>query len=178
MEGNAILTSATAAVLTVLLLAEGVTILWIGGLVSVHMFVGLVLIPPVLLKLASTGYRFVRYYAGTRTYREKGPPPLPLRLLAPVLVAATAGVFVTGVWLLLLGRRSDQLLLFHKAAFIVWGGVFAIHFLAHLPRVIRSLRADWSGVRRRAVPGTGSRGCSSPPRSAPVSRSPYRCSVR
>ena len=52
------------------------------------MFVGLLLIPPVVLKLASTGYRFVRYYAGARAYREKGPPPLPLRLLAPVLVAS------------------------------------------------------------------------------------------
>ena len=73
-EGNEILTSATAAVLTVLLLAEGITILRMGGLVSVHMFIGLVLIPPVLLKLGSTGYRFVRYYTGARAYREKGPP--------------------------------------------------------------------------------------------------------
>ena len=157
-EGNAILTSATAAVLTVLLVGEGITILRIGGLVSVHMFVGLLLIPFVVLKLASTGYRFVRYYAGARAYREKGPPALALRLLAPVLVATTAGVFVTGVWLLLLGDRSDQLLLIHKVAFIVWGGVFAIHFLAYLPRVIRSVRADWGGVRRQAVPGTGLRG--------------------
>ena len=157
-EGNEILTSATAAVLTVLLVGEGITILRIGGLVSVHMFVGLLLIPPVVLKLASTGYRFVRYYAGARAYREKGPPALTLRLLAPVLVATTAGVFVTGVWLLLLGHRSDQLLLIHKVAFIVWGGVFAIHFLAYLPRVIRSLRADWGGVRRQAAPGTGLRG--------------------
>jgi hypothetical protein len=157
-EGNEILTSATAAVLTVLLVAEGITILRIGGLVSVHMFVGLLLIPPVLLKLASTGYRFVRYYAGARTYREKGPPPLPLRLLAPVLVAATAGVFVTGIWLLLIGHRSDQLLLVHKIAFVIWGGVFAIHFLAHLPRVIRSLPANWGAVRRQATPGTELRG--------------------
>jgi hypothetical protein len=157
-EGNEILTSATAALLTVLLVAEGITILRIGGLVSVHMFVGLLLIPPVLLKLASTGYRFVRYYAGARTYREKGPPPLTLRLLAPVLVAATAVVFVTGIWLLLIGHRSDLLLLLHKVAFIIWGGVFAIHFLAHLPRVIRSLRANWGTVRRQAVPGTGPRG--------------------
>ena len=48
-----------------------------GGLVSAHMFIGMVLIPPVLLKLASTGYRFVRYYTGSQAYRAKGPPPLP-----------------------------------------------------------------------------------------------------
>ena len=157
-EGNEILTSATAAVLTVLLAAEGITILRMGGLVSVHMFVGMLLIPPVLLKLASTGYRFVRYYTGARIYREKGPPPLALRLLAPVLVATTVGVFVTGVWLLLLGHRSDQLLMLHKITFIVWGVVFAIHFLAYAPRVVRFLRAEWGSVRRRAVPGTGLRG--------------------
>src|SRR5258706_11399021 len=61
-EGNEILTGATAAVLTILLVAEGITIVRMGGLVTVHMFVGMLLIPPVLLKFASTGYRFVRYY--------------------------------------------------------------------------------------------------------------------
>jgi hypothetical protein len=157
-EGNEILTSATAAVLTILLIAEGITILRMGGLVSVHMFVGMLLIPPVLLKLGSTGYRFVRYYTGARTYREEGPPPLALRLLAPVLVISTVAVFVTGVWLLLLGHRSDQLLLLHKASFIVFGVVFAIHFLAYAPRAVRSLRSDWGSIHRQAVPGTGLRG--------------------
>jgi hypothetical protein len=157
-EGNEILTTATAAILTVLLIAEGITIIRMGGLVSVHMFVGLLLIPPLLLKLGSTGYRFFRYYAGTRAYRQKGPPPLALRLLAPVLVVATVAVFVTGVWLLLLGHRSDQLLMLHKVAFIVFGVVFGIHFLAYAPRVVRSLRADWGKARRQAVPGAGLRG--------------------
>jgi hypothetical protein len=157
-DGNEILTGATAAVLTVLLVAEGITILRIGGLIGVHMFIGLVLIPPVLLKLASTGYRVVRYYTGAGAYREKGPPPLPLRLIAPVLVAATAGVFVTGVLLLLLGHRSDQLVLLHKITFVIWGVVFAVHFLAHLPRVIRILGPDWGAARRQALAGAGARG--------------------
>ena len=63
-EGNEILTGATAVVLTLLLIAEGVTIVLIGDLLSAHMFIGMALIPPVLLKLGSTGYRFARYYAG------------------------------------------------------------------------------------------------------------------
>ena len=41
----------------------------------------------------------------------------------------------------------------HKASFIVWGVVFAVHFLAYLPRVLRSLRADWGVARRAQVPG-------------------------
>ena len=43
----------------------------------------------------------VRYYTGARAYREKGPPALPLRMLAPVLVAATIGIFASGVALAL-----------------------------------------------------------------------------
>jgi hypothetical protein len=157
-EGNEILTSAAAAVLTVLLAVEGITIIRMGGLVSVHMFIGLLLIPPALLKLATVGYRFVRYYTGASAYREKGPPLLLLRLLAPVLVVSTVGVLATGVWLLLLGHRSDQVLQLHQIAFIVFGVVFAIHFLAYVPRMVRSLRADWGPVRRQAIPGTGVRG--------------------
>ncbi len=157
-EGNEILTTAAAAVLTVLLIAEGITILSIGGLLSAHMFIGIVLIPPVALKLGSTGYRFARYYGGSPTYRSKGPPPLPLRVLAPVLVVSTLGVFSTGVWLLLLGHKSDGVLFLHKATFVLWGAVFAIHFLAHTPRMLRSLRADWGRIRRRDVPGSGLRG--------------------
>ncbi len=158
VEGNEILTSATAGVLTILLVAEGVTIVHMGGLVSAHMFIGMVLIPPVLLKLATTGYRFVRYYTGSRAYRALGPPLLPLRLLAPVLVATTIVVFVTGVLLLVKGHKSDTLLEIHKVSFIVWGVMFAAHFLAYVPRVVSSLRADWGAARREAVPGAGLRG--------------------
>jgi hypothetical protein len=156
-EGNEILTSVIAVVLTVLLAAEGITIIQMHGLLGAHMFIGLVLIPPIVLKLASTGYRFARYYAGTRAYRAKGPPLLPLRLLAPVLVVATAVVFVTGVLLLAAGHKSDTLLEVHKVSFIVWGVLFAVHFLAYVPRVARSLRADWGAARRAAVPGAGLR---------------------
>jgi hypothetical protein len=156
--GNEILTSAVGAILTLLLIAEGITIIWIGGLVTPHMFMGFVLIPPVLLKLGSTGYRFGRYYTHSRPYVDEGPPALPLRLLAPVLVATTIGIFVTGILLLASGHKSDQLLLLHKVFFFVWGPIFAIHFLAYAPRVARSLRHDWSASRAHAVPGAGVRG--------------------
>jgi hypothetical protein len=148
-DGNELLTVAVATVLTVLLIAEGVTILHMDGLLGAHMFIGLALIPPVLLKLASTGYRFARYYAGSTVYRAKGPPQLPLRLLAPILVVTTLMVFATGVWLLAIGHRSDQVLMLHKVSFIVWGGVFAVHFLAYAPRVARSL-LDRGGTRAQA----------------------------
>ena len=155
--GNTALTRAVAAVLTVLLAAEGVTILDLEGLRTPHMFIGLVLLGPLAVKLASTGYRFARYYGGARPYRESGPPALPMRLLAPVLVAATVGVFASGLALLAVGHRSDLLLLAHKASFVVWSVAFAAHFLTYLPRVLRSLAGDWTARRRRETPGSALR---------------------
>jgi hypothetical protein len=153
-KGNEVLTSAAAVVLIGLLAVEGYTIVNMRGLVTLHMFIGLVLIPPVLLKLGSTGYRFARYYTGARAYREKGPPLLPLRLMAPVLVASTIAVLLTGVLLLAAGDRSGSVFQLHQLSFIVWGVVFVVHFVAYLPRMVRSLLA----ARREAVPGAGVRG--------------------
>ena len=158
VEGNEILTSATAVVLITLLVAEGLTILDIRGFLTEHMFIGMVLIPPVLLKLASTGYRFVRYYTRSPPYRAKGPPVLPLRLSAPVLVASTIAVLATGVVLLADGHKSDTVLWIHQASTVVLAAVIGVHVLAYIPRVIRSLRTDWSAARREAVPGAGLRG--------------------
>lgn len=157
-QGNEIITSLTAVVLTVLLIAEGVTIVWLGGLLTEHMFIGLVLIGPVLLKLGSTGYRFARYYSAARPYRDKGPPVLALRLLAPALVAATLLIFTTGVALLIVGHRSDLILELHKLGFIAWGAFFAVHFIYHLPRVWHAVATTWSASRRERVPGSGLRG--------------------
>jgi hypothetical protein len=155
-ERNERLTTTSATLLVLLLAVEGITLLMLGTLLRVHMFVGLMLIPPVALKLASTGYRFVRYYSNAAPYRTKGPPQLALRLLAPVLVAATVAVLGSGVWLLLLGHRSDAVLQVHKIAFIVWGVLFVVHFLAYVPQVVRSLarRADGRlrpGARAAAI---------------------------
>ena len=154
-RGNELLTSATAVVLTVLLMAEGVTVLWLDGLLTEHMFIGLVLIPPIVLKLASTGYRFVRYYAGAARYRAKGAPPLVLRALAPLLVATTIAIFATGVAMLLLGHKSDLLLELHKVSFIVWSVWFGVHFLWHVPHVWNALVA---GRRARRPAGSTLRG--------------------
>ena len=158
VAGNEILTSATAVVLVVPLVVEGLTIIDIRGFLREHMFIGLVLIPPVLLKLASTGYRFARYYTRSRPYRAKGPPVLPLRLLAPVLVAATIAVLATGVVLLADGHKSDTVLWIHQASTVVLAAVIAVHFLAYIPRAFRSVRTDWSAARRETVSGAGLRG--------------------
>ena len=62
--GNARLTAATGLVLLVLFLAELVTLLDVSGLIGWHVAIGVLLVPPALLKTASTGWRIVRYYGG------------------------------------------------------------------------------------------------------------------
>jgi hypothetical protein len=142
--GNERLTAATGLVLIVLLAVIGVTIISISQLLWVHLFVGMLLIGPVALKLASTGYRFVRYYTGSPSYRRVGPPPTLLRVLAPMVVLATIVVFASGVALLFAGPQSRQSLLpIHKVSFFVWIAFTAIHVLGHLPAIPRALRADY-----------------------------------
>jgi hypothetical protein len=150
--GNERLTSATGAVLIVLLAVIGVTIIALGPLLSVHLFVGMVLVGPVLLKLASTGYRFTRYYTANPRYRRKGPPALPLRLIAPIVVLSTLVVFASGVALLLVGPSSrDTLLPIHKISFFVWVAFISLHVLAHLPTMLRGVLADYRPRRGRAA---------------------------
>ena len=137
--GNARLTSLVGAVLLVLLAVEGATIPFLGSLLSVHIFVGMLLLGPVALKLASTGYRFGRYYTRGREYVEAGPPVPVLRLVvAPVLVASTLTLFTTGVLLITTAQRGTLLGL-HKASFIVWVAACAIHVLAYARRLTRHL---------------------------------------
>ena len=149
-DGNERLTALTGVVLFVLLGVLGVTILWIGPLLSVHMFLGMLLIGPVALKLASTGYRFVRYYTSEPRYLCKGPPPIVLRLMAPILVLSTVLVFASGVALMLIGPASRQpLLLIHKASFIGWVAVTVLHVLGHLadlPRALIPSRLQLAGL--------------------------------
>jgi hypothetical protein len=142
--GNERLTGVVGGVMIVLLAVIGVTIIRLGQLLSVHLFVGVLLTGPLLLKLASTGYRFARYYTANPRYKRKGPPPLPLRLIAPVVVLSTLVVFASGVALLFIGPSSrDTLLPVHKVSFFVWVAFTAVHVLAHLPSMLSSLRADY-----------------------------------
>ena len=114
-DGNERLTTVTGAILIVLLAAIGFTIPQLRQYIWMHLFVGLLLIGPVLLKMASTGYRFARYYTRNAEYRRKGPPELILRLIAPIVVLSTVGVFVTGIGLLIVGPTDrNPMLLLHK----------------------------------------------------------------
>jgi hypothetical protein len=149
-DGNEQLTAATGAMLLVLLAALGVTIVFIGRLLSEHLFLGLLLLGPIALKLASTGYRFIRYYTHEQEYVRRGPPEMWLRVLGPAVVLSTVAVFATGVWLLIVGpEHRDPALLLHKVTFFLWLGATGLHVLGHLLQMPAALRArdlDGTGV--------------------------------
>ena len=133
--GNSRLTALAALVLLVLLAVEGGTLLALQSLLSIHIFVGMLLVPVVGLKLATTGYRFFSYYTGRREYVEAGPPPIPRRLTAPLLVFSTIALFATGVALAAFGPGRPLVLGLHKASFVVWGAAMTVHVLAHVARI-------------------------------------------
>jgi hypothetical protein len=132
VEGNARMTGALGALLLVALAVEGVTVPSVRQMFTLHVFLGLFVIPLVCLKLATTGYRFFHYYRGTAAYRRKGPPHPVLRISAPVLILATISLLGTGIVMLAVGpQHSDTWLTVHQASFIVWVAVTTVHVLGH-----------------------------------------------
>lgn len=157
-RGNAHLTAWTGLLLFVLFAAEGVTILSIGPLITWHVAIGAILIPPTLLKTATTGWRIVRYYAGNAAYVQAGPPPTLLRILGPFVVATSIAVLATGVMLIVVGPNATGVnwLLLHKLSFFAWLAAMGGHVLGRLIPGLMTARDGLSRTER--VPGWLARG--------------------
>jgi len=164
--GNARLTAWTGAILFVLFVAEVVTLLDVRGLISWHVALGVLLVPPALLKTATTGWRLLRYYTRGRPYVEAGPPILPLRLLGPLVVLTTLGLLGSGLVLIALGAqrsREDGVAGFswvniHQGFFILAGVALGLHFLARaVPAwmIIAGRRKESPGRPPRVPGGAG-----------------------
>lgn len=158
-DGNERLTAAVGALLLVPIIAELVSVLLgVHSFMSLHVFVGLVLIPPVLLKLASTGWRFARYYLRNEPYVVHGPPILVMRVLAPLLVAATVVLFGSGVAMgFLHGHALELARRLHGPASVVWLVLVGLHVLAYLKRSLVAGTADLFARTRSRVLGARSR---------------------
>jgi hypothetical protein len=162
VEGNSRLTGMTAALLLMALAVEGATLLDVGHWMSVHAFIGLLVVPLVVVKLASTSYRMARYYLGDEAYRHRGPPHWLLRVLGPLVAISTVSLLATGVGLIAVGHgHATWLGDAHRASFIVWFAVMVIHVLGHLTETGRLAVADvapsraprvrWAGLRASIV---------------------------
>jgi hypothetical protein len=140
-EANARLTALTAAVLLVLLAGEGATIPIIRQALTWHVVLGLILVPPVLLKLGSVAWKLGHYYRRDADYVALGPPHPFLRfLVAPVVTVTTITLFGTGIALVVAHPHGGLVLGLHKASFVIWFGAMSLHVLAHLQRVGHYLR--------------------------------------
>ena len=108
--GNEQLTAVVDTVLLLLLAIEGATLLQRRPILTVHAFVGMLLIPVVVLKLTSTGWRMLRHYRHSEEYVRRGPPHVVLRVLvAPVVVVSTLVVLGSGVALLILDQTEGMI---------------------------------------------------------------------
>jgi hypothetical protein len=158
-DGNERLTASAGLVLIVLTVIELATLLLgLQRFLSLHVFVGIVLLPPVALKLASTGWRFTRYYTRAAAYRAKGAPQLVMRLMAPLLVAATIVLFGSGVAMGFLHGHSLRLARqLHGPASVVWMLLVGVHVLVYLKRALVSSKEDVDPTSRSAVRGASAR---------------------
>ena len=138
-EGNHRLIALSGAVLVPLLALVFLTGLFMETYWHLHYAVGFVLIPVVALKLASTGYRMLRYYAGTPIYRTAGPPHLVPRLLAPLLVLSVATTLVTGVALFIQHSRRGVLSTLHTDAAVATALLVGIHLLIYVPDALAAI---------------------------------------
>jgi hypothetical protein len=158
-DGNERLTAAVGLILLVGTAIElGTLVLGLQTFLSWHVFVGFVLLPPIALKLASTGWRFMRYYTRNQEYRVKGAPQPLMRVLAPLLIAFTLLLFGSGVAMgfvhghaLLLARRI------HGPAAFFWTVTVGAHVLLYIRRAIRSTAADVTPRTRGQAAGAALR---------------------
>ncbi len=148
--GNARLVAMSGLALLVLLPFPYGTALSLDLLWRVHYFTALLLVPLLVVKLAGTGWRAFRYYAGDREYRADGPPHPMARVSAPILVASTAVLFGSGVVMMLGADRFGSWSTIHNGAAIVFTGALGLHLLAHLWDAPAEAGADLQ--RRSASP--------------------------
>ncbi len=164
--GNARLTAWSGLLLLGGFLAECVTLISLRSMLAAHIVLGAFLVPLVLLKTATTGWRILRYYLGSAAYRRAGPPPLLLRLLGPLVVFTGLAVLGSGLALVALGPatftpiftaggvRIDPLTV-HQASFVAWLAVTGLHVLARTVPAVQI--AAGSKPQRHRVPGVTSR---------------------
>ena len=156
--GNERLTAYAGGILLVLLLVEVVSAVDLHALLSVHVFIGVLLAGPLVVKIGSTGYRFVRYYTKSPAYVEKGPPHIGLRVLSPLLLLTTLVVIGSGIGLVIIGRPYQGALFhLHAISALIWIVMITIHLFAHIRSVPRLIAADWRKITTQRTLGRWSR---------------------
>jgi succinate dehydrogenase hydrophobic anchor subunit len=140
--GNLRLTAITGLVLVLLLALVYGTGAFFGDLRAAHFFTGFLIVPPILIKLSSTGWRFVNYYAGSVRYRAAGPPWLLPRILGALLVPTTIVAIASGVILWIQGTQRGPWSTIHTDSIIVLLCLAGVHLVVHGRRALSAVEAD------------------------------------
>jgi hypothetical protein len=117
--GNERLTALASFVLLVLIIVEVVTSAFLRLWLPAHTAVGVLFAGPLLVKVGSTSWRFLRYYTRAPAYVRRGPPPLVLRILGPVLIATTLVMVGSGIGLVVTGP-IQPFLVAHVFSSLLW----------------------------------------------------------
>jgi hypothetical protein len=159
VDGNERLTAVVAALLLLLLFLAGLTVPFAHSQTRLHVVLGVLVIPPVLLKVGSTTWRFLRYYSGNFSYRRRGSPALILRLLGPILVVLTLVMLFSGVGLVVWAPASmhSQLSQIHRLSFIAWFVGMTVHVLGHVREMASFAPRDFVRRSRYQVRGSSAR---------------------
>jgi hypothetical protein len=152
-EANARLTGTTGIVVLILLIAELVTVvLGAASVLSLHVTIGLILVPPVLVKLATTTWRMINYYLGAAAYKHRGPPPALARVLGPILSLAIVLVLTSGIALILGPSSLHPIVLgVHKVSFYLALLLIVWHLAMHLSQTLGLAARDWVNRRSAAL---------------------------
>lgn len=148
---NTRLTSLLGLIIFVELLLIGITVPAIGQLFALHAIIGYLLIVPILLKIASTSYRFFKYYLGNEPYKAAGPPRILLRVAAPILVISTIILMASGVVLMIIGPTGTAEPLWktiHQASFVVWFAVATVHIVSYFSKAFYQGGAEIGGKKQ------------------------------
>jgi len=158
IEQNKRMTAIAGTVLFVLIIAELIITANLHELISEHIFVGVLLSGPLVVKMCSTGYRFIRYYTKSPDFVRAGPPNILLRLLAPFLVVITLLVMISGVGLVLGGHAYERLFIkIHAASVALWLPLLAVHIYAYIRKATGQMANDWISRSRYRLSGRGGR---------------------
>jgi hypothetical protein len=146
--GNERLTAMTGAVLLVLFAAECLTLLDLGNWLTLHVFLGMLLLGPVCLKIGATLWRFTRYYTGSAAYVRKGAPAPLQRATGPLVILTTVAVLGTGIMLVVEGPGNGSWGRLHHLSFFLWAAVIVIHLASYVPKLPRLLSGRADHARR------------------------------
>ncbi len=141
---NERLTVWAGAIIFLIVIVELVVTANLNQFLSLHIFVGVLLTGPIVVKMSSVGYRFFGYYTKNPDFVEKGPPIFWLRLSAPFLVILTVLVFISGFGLVVVGPAHAGLFkVIHAGSVILWLPLLAIHIWGNFNKVKQSVTGDW-----------------------------------